>query len=343
MGRPVRLSTVKWAAGTAASPSAAASYQVHNVAMGGIERAEVIGQDELIGFGPRLSGTIGRRDGVFQFSKWLNRQTASGSVYSPATIGALLRACGFAETVSGDGYIYTFATNMQAYSGSNTTGFDAIDLTWNKGVVQDSNNYGMQEILKDALGNVSGIFRPGQRADFTFDWFGRINTSSAADSTHGMMTDTAQTAMGAEGEAGTTTNASATFAGVSSLPIMEFSFAVDNGVDVREDINGDIGGYSAPIKQDAQLTASILIESQLLATLSPRDLYIARTNCAVSITHDAGAGVGNEVVISGTFAVNGMPTEEVIGRRFFTRIPLIQKVAIPASLTGAFKLTYDPS
>lgn len=342
MSRPIRLSAMKWAAGTAASPSAAASYRVEDPDFSGIEQTEIVDNTGLIGFAAPYFGEIGKRWSMLRFAKFLNRQTASGSVYSPPSIGALLRASGFGESLTGDGYVYTISTNLQPYSGSNTTGYDAIDLTWNRGVVQDSNLYGLQEILKDGLANPTFTMRPGQPMRVDFDFVGRIN-SSTASSTTAMATDTTQTAIGTEGIAGTTTAASCALGGVVGMAVKEIVISLDNGIDQREDLNGDIGGYSEPAKTETILTGSILIEEQLLATFGIRDKHIARTSMAFTVTHDAGAGVGNECVITGNFKTAGDPKGENVGRIACVRIPIMQTVAIPAALTTAFKLTYKGS
>lgn len=342
MSRPVRLSAMKWAAGTAASPTAAASYRVEDPDFSGVEQTEITDDTGLIGFAAPYYGRIGKRWSRLRFGKYLNRQTASGSVYSPASIGALLRASGFAESLTGDGYVYTLASILQAYSGSITTGYDAIDLTWNRGVVQDSNSYGLDEILRDGLANSTFTIRPGAPLRVDFDFTGRIN-SSTASSTVAMATDTTQTAIGTEGLPGVTANASCALGGVAGMAVKEIVINVDNGVDMREDLNGDIGGYSAPAKASTDLTGSVLIESQLLATFGIRDKHIARTTMAFTCTHDAGAGVGNECVITGNFVTNGDPKEEVVGRILCTRIPIMQTVAIPPSFTTAFKFTYKGS
>src|SRR6188472_3051898 len=193
MTRVPQESSVGYKYGRVNSLGTSGSVRVFGLDDGPSEVVTIEENNDLIGFGEAAAGSLTFRSTGVSFSKYFRPQTAT---QVPDKIGALLRACGMAENMTAGTYksaIYTLDYSYAPYTGSSADSsgnpVQALDSTVNRAKDQ-VNLTGIQEILKDCVGNAVLHGRAGRRmwADFTFQ--GRINSSLATASTTSMTSDT---------------------------------------------------------------------------------------------------------------------------------------------------------
>ena len=102
MTRLDRKTSLAWAANTYASPSAAASYRIHNLTPGA-EKAVQIPNSSYVG---KFEPSPIRPGGRFMTVSFSRELRGSETDSSPPADGALLRACGLSETASGLAFNY---------------------------------------------------------------------------------------------------------------------------------------------------------------------------------------------------------------------------------------------
>ena len=346
MTRVQQESSVGYKYGRVNSLGSSGSVRVFGLSDGPSEAVVIEENGDLVGFGESAAGSLKFRSTGVSFSKYFRPQTAT---QVPDKIGAALRACGMAENMTSGTYkaaTYTLDNSFAPYTGSSADSsgnpVQAIDITVNRGKDQ-VNNTGIQEILKDCVGNAVIHFRAGQRAWADFTFIGRINSSLATAQTTSMTSDTAPTAFVAEAKPLTTSNASVSFAGVAApgLRVLEANYDLGNQIEMREDFNGDIGGFSVPQIVGRQTSCDVLIESPLISTLDMfTKLLDNQTALTVVGTHAAGTSYGSEMAWTWAMVpkalrmetVKGIQCIRVIGQQYVTNTTTIA-YGTPLALT----------
>jgi hypothetical protein len=314
---------VAWAAGTVATPVAAAVYDARKISLNH-EVVNMVESDARIGqYFPGQPLPAGRHS-VLDFEAFIRGQHTADV---PAPEGALLRACGFQETASGTTpsvvYKYTLGNPHVATStlpGATDPCLDPIDLVVN----HDSLSY----TLDNCVGNVVLNFTAGQLPTYAFKFRGNC-ASEASGSTAGyaeaVMSVTGTYVQGDmptpvqnSGPTLLVNTSTKTLTGVKSI-----EFDAGNVINPRERMGGTFG-YGQAIVTGYKPTLTMVIESDLLATIDPFTDCVAGNKWTVGWVHNSGGGLGN--VITGSFigAISGPPDPGYVNGQLYYTIKLAQ-------------------
>ena len=302
--RYMERKSLGWAAGTYATPVAAANHPVFDLSIQP-QVTKSIARGESIGAYYPSHSRIGGSWSELKFKCYLYGQT--GNV--PSEIGALLRACGFYEsgttvwtyTLGNPHLATTLPTTLTAACA------DPIDLTWN------ADN--LQYIALNCVGRAVIHFEAGEIPYVEFDMRGQVATSYYTETAPALSLTMGQDPI----PCGAATLTVTTNTGSPYSPVAQ-SLVIDTGavIDSREDLNG-AGGFSQPIITKYAPSCVLAVEADLLASFDPAAIWRAGSKQTVGWVHNTGGGTGQ--VITGAFigAVGEDPAHsEVNGKLVYT-------------------------
>lgn len=269
------LAKIESSYGTDASPTGGSNaMQMNDVTLTPLDGEEA-SRDLMLPYmghqGVILTANIVRLQGKVEIA-------GAGAAGDVPAWGALLRACGFAETV-------TASTKVEYTPVSSS--FEAASIYFN----QD----GVNHILLGARGNVQMDFTPKQIPRFQFDFAGLVGT----------VADTALPTVDLSGfqlplpvsKAATTLSLHG-----SSRISESVKFNLGNAVEPRH----LIGAESVEIT-DRQMTGETVVEAQLLAGVNWFSIAQARTRAALALVH--GTTAGNIVTVDAPKVEIGRPAQ----------------------------------
>lgn len=307
--------SVGWAAGTVATPVAAAIYDTRKISVNH-ERVNMVDTDARVGqYYPGQPIPAGRWSEL-DFETFLRGQHTQDV---PTPEGALFRAAGWQETASGTTpaivYKYTLGNPHLAATtlpGASDPCLDPIDFTVN----HDSLQYildgcvgtGVINFTAGQLPYVAWKFRGNCASEATSSTTGYTETASALSYTQGDMAVPVQN----EGPTLLVNTTTTTLTGVKSIELDSGNIFNDR------DIMGGTFGFGQRIITGFKPTLTMVVESDLLATLNPHTDIVAGNKWTIGWTHNSGGGTGN--VITGSFigALSNVEPNYINGQLHYT-------------------------
>jgi hypothetical protein len=289
------MSSLAWTPGEYGNPTAIKSFRVADLNLGA-EQAIPIDNNNYMGeYQPGPA-----RDG----GRWIDLSftaelRGSNVADVPPPEMSLLRACAFEEDSSGStpAIVYSYELKDPHLATDTPAGdLEAIDLVHNVDR--------LVRTAKSCVGNVVLNFTAGQMPTLAFTMRG--NLASAADGGTEADIDAYATyslPVPVETSALTITP----LAGEAYTPVIKsLIYDCGNIIDPRVDMNGE-QGFSAPMITGRKPSIVAIVETDLIANVNWEQLYTAQTPLAFSLTHNAGGGIREEVVITFSGLLNAFP------------------------------------
>ena len=299
--RLTRMSSLAWTPGEYSNPTALKSFRVADLNLAA-EMANAIDNNNYMGEyqpGPARAG--GRWIDLSFTSELRGSDTAD----VPPPEMSLLRACAFEEAATGStpAIIYSYELKDPHLITDTPAGdLEAIDIVHNVDrLVRTAEN---------CVGNVVFNFTAGLMPTMAFRMRGNI-VSAAAGATEDAITafDDYSLPVPVETSALTITP----LAGAAYTPIIKsLIYDCGNIIDPRADMNGE-QGYSAPAITGRKPSIVAIVETDLIANINWETIYTAQTPLAFSLTHNAGGGIREEVVVTFSALLNAMPQVTDVG------------------------------
>lgn len=290
--RLIRFGALTYQAGTSATPGTKKSYPARNVSL---TTLNVNMNDVRPWVGAAQPAAPVPGDWFSRLSFDMNIDGQEGSAKAPH-IGRWLEASGFG--VSGT-TAFTYAQGDPHTDGSTPDGVTAAVAAW---VNIDGYEYSCPGMLADG----SIHFAAGQVPYLHIDaegFFGVGQTSA------GQGGEVAQTTYGVFVTPISSQLMSGTINGVSGLVISDFTYNFGNQISPQMDVNG-VKGRSAPVIVSRVPTFNVRFKLDATATIDPTALFLAGTSIAFSFTHNDGGTVFDELLVTWTGIITGVPQIE---------------------------------
>ncbi len=293
-----QINGVKWAAGSLATPTAAAYYRTVGMDFSIVEDRDFIAGAVSAGIAQDLPSRLGNRKSRGKFSVELAGCPGSPAAASPANFahwGALMRACGFVETcVDATSLSYQLSDNTHLTGDGGPT--DAIDLTFNVD--------GLQQKAINCVGDVSIVYEVNKIPRLDFDFTGNIDTGAAAAATSSLT----ETAIGSftVGPAGLDwATATAGLNGVAGLSIDKCTVKVGNVITLPPNANSAYYGFDVPYIVRRKPSISLSVRIPALSSYNAEDLLAAGTSQALSISYTAGGSSFKTLTLTANIVLTG--------------------------------------
>lgn len=253
------------------------------------------------------------------FSFHLYGQSATGVPYHFAPV---LRAAGFDYTITTAGAAALGDPHIDGETpDGNTTTFPCR-----------INVDGLEQISFNNVADLDFEFTAGQIPTVNARLLGHIGVGHAASV---ITAATSQTAMQTLLTPVPCKLMAGTIGGVSGLTVAKFTYALNNKLSPRMDVNG-VEGRSQTQIVDRNPSGELYVEVTDLATFNPETVWSGRTSTACAFTHNDGGTVFDEIAIGWTCYPSDVPTKEDVDGVMCWRLPFVQR---PDS--GPFTLTWS--
>lgn len=114
-----------------------------------------------------------------------------------------------------------------------------------------------------------------------------------------------------------------TIGGVSGLTIAKFTYALNNRLSPRMDVNG-VEGRSQTQIVDRNPSGMLYVEVTDISTFNPETIWSARTSTACAFTHNDGGAAWDEIAVGWTCYFSDVPQKVDVDGVLCWEIPFVQ-------------------